>query len=54
MVQWALGIAARRNKQVAVVALARKLVGILWVMWSEGATYESAKTAAPLAAVSSS
>jgi transposase len=53
MVKWALAIAARRNKQVAVVALARKLVGILWVVWSEGAIYQPEKTAAPAAAVSS-
>jgi transposase len=54
MVQWALGIAARRNKQIAVVALARKLVGILWVMWCDGTDYDSAKTAASPAAISSS
>ena len=53
MVKWALAIAARRNKQVAVVALARKLVGILWAMWCEGTAYESAKTAARAQSVSS-
>ena len=52
MVQWAQGIAARRNKQIAVVALARKLVGILWVMWIEGSEYQAEKTAAPVTAVS--
>jgi transposase len=36
MAQWALGLAARRNRQVAVVALARKVLGILWAMWSKG------------------
>jgi transposase len=45
MVQWASAIAERKNKQVAVVALARKLVGILWVMWCEGTAYDSNKTA---------
>jgi transposase len=49
MVQWALALAARRNKQVAVVALARKLVGILWAMWCEGTTYQSEKSAQPAA-----
>lgn len=46
MVQWATAIAARRNKQVAVVALARKLVGILWVMWSQGTAYDPTRAAA--------
>lgn len=37
MVQCALALAARRNKNIAVVALARKLVGIiLWMMWRDG------------------
>jgi transposase len=49
MVQWALAIAARRNKQVAVVALARKLVGVLWSLWRDGTAYDSKKTAASLA-----
>jgi transposase len=40
MVQWANAIATRRNRQVAVVALARKLVGILWVMWRDGTRYQ--------------
>jgi transposase len=48
MVQWALALAARRNKQVAVVALARKLVGILWVLWRDGASYCPNKAAAPV------
>ncbi len=47
MVQWALALAARRNKQVAVVALARKLVGILWVLWRDGSSYCPEKAAAP-------
>jgi transposase len=45
MVQWALAIAERRNKQIAVVALARKLVGVLWVMWCEGSDYHPSKAA---------
>jgi transposase len=48
MAQWALSLAARRNKQVAVVALARKLVGILWVMWRDGSNYCPQKAAAPV------
>jgi transposase len=37
---WALALAARRNKQVAVVALARKLVGLLWAMWRHDTDYQ--------------
>ena len=46
MVQWASTLATRRNKQIAVVALARKLVGILWAMWCDGSDYDGSKTAA--------
>jgi transposase len=41
---WAVQLAARRNKQVAVTALARKLAGVLWAIWTQGTTY-SATTA---------
>ena len=34
--EWALGIAARRGKKVAVVALARRLAGILYAMLRDG------------------
>jgi transposase len=36
---WAAGIAARRGSRVAVVALARKLAGILFAMWRDGTTF---------------
>ena len=36
---WATGIAARRGSRVAVVALARKLAGILYAMWRDGTTF---------------
>jgi transposase len=42
MVQWARGIAKRRPVQVAVVALARKMVGILFALWRDEATYDPA------------
>jgi hypothetical protein len=32
---WALGIANRRGKRIAVVALARRLAGILYAMWRD-------------------
>jgi transposase len=39
MVRWALQIAQRRPKPVAVVALARKMSCILFALWRDGATY---------------
>ena len=38
---WALRIAARRGKHVAVVALARRLAGILYALLRDGTTYAS-------------
>jgi hypothetical protein len=38
--EWALAIAARRGKKVAVVALARRLAGILYAMLRDGICYE--------------
>jgi transposase len=37
--EWAAGIAARRGSRVAVVALARKLAGILYAMWRDGTEF---------------
>jgi transposase len=42
MVQWARGIAERRPIQVAIVALARKMAGILFAIWRDGTAYEAA------------
>lgn len=36
---WAAEVEKRRGKQVAAVALARKLAGILYAMWRDGTTY---------------
>jgi transposase len=47
MTQWALQIAERRNRKVAVTALARKLVGVLWAMWQHQTDYDPSKTSAP-------
>jgi transposase len=47
--QWNLRVEHRRGKYVAVVALARKLAGILFAIWRDGTTYNPAKAAAPLA-----
>lgn len=37
--EWALRIAVRRGKQIAAVALARKLAGILFAMWRDGTKF---------------
>jgi transposase len=44
---WASAIATRRGKRVAVVALARRLAGILYAMWRDGARYEGGQVRAP-------
>jgi transposase len=43
--RWAAGIAARRGKMIAVVAIARKLAGILFALWRDGTTYDERKAA---------
>lgn len=48
--EWAAGIAARRGSKVAVVALARKLAGILYAMWRDGTTFGVHASAAAAAA----
>ena len=44
---WALTIAARRGKRIAVVALARRLAGIVYAMWRDGVPYNGTKIRAP-------
>jgi transposase len=40
MVVWALKIQERRGKKIAVVALARKMAGILYAIWRDGSVYD--------------
>jgi transposase len=40
MVQWATEVEKRRGKRVAVVALARKLAGILFAIWRDRTEYD--------------
>lgn len=40
MVRWALRVAERRGRQIAIVALARKMAGILHAMWRDGTVYD--------------
>lgn len=44
---WARGVAARRGKRVAVVALARRILGVLFAMWRDQVPYDPAKVRAP-------
>jgi transposase len=46
MCQWAQSVALRRGARIAIVALARKLAGILFAMWRDGTTYQPASGAA--------
>lgn len=43
MVTWADELARRRGKHVAVVALARKLAGILFAMWRDGKDFDMSR-----------
>jgi transposase len=43
---WAVRIAARRGKRVAVVALARRLAGILYAMMRDGTEFDAARMTA--------
>jgi transposase len=40
---WAISLAARRGRRVAVVGLARRLVGVMWALWRDGTVYEPAR-----------
>jgi transposase len=41
---WAAGIARRRGRKIAIVALARRLARILFAMWRDGVAFDSART----------
>lgn len=43
LANWAQAIRARRGMQIAVVALARRLAGVLWAMWRDNTVYEPAR-----------
>lgn len=40
--EWADGLATRRGNGIAVVALARRLAGILYALWRDGTRYDQA------------
>lgn len=41
MIRWARELAARKHKFIAVVALARKLAGVMFAIWRDGTTYRT-------------
>ena len=45
MVRWAKRIADRRGKQIAIVALARKLAGVMYALWRDESTYRAGRAA---------
>jgi transposase len=44
---WAHGLAARRGKRIAVVALARRLAGILFALWRDGTVFDPSHVGRP-------
>jgi transposase len=40
---WGDTIVQRRGKRIAVIAVARRLTGVLWAMWRDGTVYDPAK-----------
>jgi transposase len=42
---WGERVAERRGNRIAVVAIARRLVGVLWAMWRDGTVYDPAHLA---------
>jgi transposase len=45
---WARSIRDRRNARIAVVAVARKLVGLLFALWRDGSSYDASQAARPV------
>lgn len=44
---WTLGIATRRGKRIAIVALARRLAAIVYAMWRDNIPYTATKLRMP-------
>jgi transposase len=41
--RWGDAVASRRGRNIAAVALARRIAGVLWALWRDGTVYEPAK-----------
>ncbi len=48
---WGRRIAARRGKQIAAVALARRMAGILFAMWRDGKDFDPGRARVPKVAL---
>lgn len=48
MVLWAKEIMLRKGMRIGIVALARKLAGVLYAMWRDGTDYDPSRGAAAL------
>ncbi len=46
MVQWARRVAERRGRKIALVALSRKIAGVMYAIWRDGTTYDPTRMAA--------
>jgi transposase len=44
--RWGRTLLERRGRKIAVVAVARRLAGILWALWRKGAVYDPARLGA--------
>jgi transposase len=45
MVQWCKQVERRRGRRVAIVALVRKMAGILYAIWRDGSSYDPSRGA---------
>ena len=45
---WADGIAGRRGRAIAAVALGQRLAGILFAIWRDGTDYDATNVQGPL------
>jgi transposase len=45
MVSWSLQVEQRRGKKIAIIALARKLAGVLFAVWRDQSTYNASHPA---------
>jgi transposase len=50
MVRWALEVEARRGRHIAIVALARKLAGIMYAIWRDDSIYDAKRGVPPTTA----
>ena len=48
LVHWAKKLAERRGRAIAIVAMTRRLVGILFAIWRDGTRYDPAKVGAKM------